>query len=94
MSGPSSFGVSKRWADNLARGMVALLVAAVGFVIALIADWLSIHWLGVVGFVICAAGVLGGFLVIAFGFIIFPSEMAAKFKQLREHDHEKSSREP
>lgn len=94
MNDPSMFGVSKRWADNLYRGLVAFLVALAGFALAMISEWLAIAWLGTLGGLMVLAGVIAGFITVVFGFAIFPSEMIAKFRRVREHFQKKRNLEP
>jgi dipeptide/tripeptide permease len=80
----AKLGPSQDPSRHLIRGMAAFGVAAIGFGLALVAQWLSQEWLGSIAFVITAAGVLAGFIAMALGLLAAPGEIGREFKQFRE----------
>ena len=68
----------------MTRGMVAFSVAAIGFGLALVAQWLSLQWLGTIAFVITVAGVLAGFIAMALGLLAAPREFGRELEEFRE----------
>ena len=50
-------------------GFVAFAIAAVGAALAFASQWLSVPWLGKVGFVVTAIGVLSGFAFVSAEFV-------------------------
>jgi len=77
-------GPSQDPSRHMTRGMVAFSVAAIGFGLALVAQWLSLQWLGTIAFVITAAGVLAGFIAMALGLLAAPREFGRELEEFRE----------
>jgi hypothetical protein len=80
----TKLGPSQDPSRHTKRGMTAFGVAAIGFGLALVAEWLSLQWLGTIAFVVTATGVLAGFIAIALGLLAAPREMGREIKEFRE----------